>query len=452
MQAEIALLLTSDDEPGRGLARRCARGRAADRRRRPQAVDLPLPPRRHRRLRRGQGTARSPAATSRSRTNFRSNPRLLAGVTASSTSVLVAEAGVQPAQRRARGRRDTRSATSALRSCSRTASSTARRPTACAQRRRGCSPRCSAHAHERGWEIRDRRRRRPLARRAAGATSRSCCPRAPALEHLRGGARRAGIPYRAEGARDFFQRQEVRDLIWVLAAIDDPTDRSRSSARCARARSRSRRGALPPPRRRRRASYRSPTPGPERAVNDALAELRDLHRCAPRRLARRARAPRRRADPARRVRAHRPGRPAGRREPPRDRRPGARVHRRRRRRPAPFIRYLATRGATRPIEIEATVAEETDDVVRIMTIHGAKGLEFPIVALANLGARSAQPTRAGAGEHDALPAPPRRRRARRPPRIQDPGLRRRVGAREGSTSRPSGCGCSTSPPRARATT
>jgi ATP-dependent helicase/nuclease subunit A len=37
------------------------------------------------------------------------------------------------------------------------------------------------------------------------------------------------------------------------------------------------------------------------------------------------------------------------------------------------------------IEIEATVAEETDDVVRIMTMHGAKGLEFPIVALANLG-------------------------------------------------------------------
>jgi len=39
------------------------------------------------------------------------------------------------------------------------------------------------------------------------------------------------------------------------------------------------------------------------------------------------------------------------------------------------------------IEIEATVAEETDDVVRIMTAHGAKGLEFPIVALGNLGSK-----------------------------------------------------------------
>ena len=35
----------------------------------------------------------------------------------------------------------------------------------------------------------------------------------------------AGIPYRHEGARDFFQRDEVRDLVWVLATIDDPTDR-----------------------------------------------------------------------------------------------------------------------------------------------------------------------------------------------------------------------------------
>ena len=54
----------------------------------------------------------------------------------------------------------------------------------------------------------------------------------------------------------------------------------------------------------------------------------------------------------------------------------------------PFIRHLRDSMAEEQIEIEATVAEETDDVVRIMTIHGAKGLEYPIVALANLGARN----------------------------------------------------------------
>ena len=54
----------------------------------------------------------------------------------------------------------------------------------------------------------------------------------------------------------------------------------------------------------------------------------------------------------------------------------------------PFIRHLRDSMEQEAIEIEATVAEETDDVVRIMTIHGAKGLEYPIVALANLGSQS----------------------------------------------------------------
>ncbi len=53
----------------------------------------------------------------------------------------------------------------------------------------------------------------------------------------------------------------------------------------------------------------------------------------------------------------------------------------------PFIRHLRDSMEAEAIEIEATVAEETDDVVRIMTTHGAKGLEYPIVALANLGAQ-----------------------------------------------------------------
>ena len=51
----------------------------------------------------------------------------------------------------------------------------------------------------------------------------------------------------------------------------------------------------------------------------------------------------------------------------------------------PFIRHLRESMEEEAIEIEASVAEETDDVVRIMTMHGAKGLEYPIVALANLG-------------------------------------------------------------------
>ena len=56
--------------------------------------------------------------------------------------------------------------------------------------------------------------------------------------------------------------------------------------------------------------------------------------------------------------------------------------------------------AEEQIEIEATVAEETDDVVRIMTIHGAKGLEYPIVALANLGARNQNHAQPVPREHE----------------------------------------------------
>ena len=85
----------------------------------------------------------------------------------------------------------------------------------------------------------------------------------------------AGIPYRHEGSRDFYQRQEVRDLIWVLARDRRP-DRPRRAVGALRSsafaindeelvRHRAEAGSL---------SYRSKTEGPSAAVNEALAELR----------------------------------------------------------------------------------------------------------------------------------------------------------------------------------
>src|SRR5204862_8236241 len=90
---------------------------------------------------------------------------------------------------------------------------------------------------------------------------------------------RAGIPYRHEGSRDFFEREEVRDLIWVLSAIDDPTDRValigalRSSAFAVSDEQLViHAAAVGTP------SYRSPKQGPSEPVNEALAQLNDLHK------------------------------------------------------------------------------------------------------------------------------------------------------------------------------
>jgi ATP-dependent helicase/nuclease subunit A len=50
-----------------------------------------------------------------------------------------------------------------------------------------------------------------------------------------------------------------------------------------------------------------------------------------------------------------------------------------------WLREQLDEGAS---AVEVVVPEPDDDAVRILTVHGAKGLEFPIVAIAGLGVRS----------------------------------------------------------------
>ncbi len=61
---------------------------------------------------------------------------------------------------------------------------------------------------------------------------------------------------------------------------------------------------------------------------------------------------------------------------------------------AGFARWLgrAVRPQSSVDEAEAQIADERDDVVRIMTIHQSKGLEFPVVYVADCGAPGRSPT------------------------------------------------------------
>lgn len=212
-------------------------------------------------------------------------------------------------------------------------------------------------------------------------------PRRTELDTYLEAFRRFDIPVRAEAGRSFFQRQEVRDLSNLLRAIDDPLDKValvaalRSGALGCSDEEIYMHVATEHP-----LDYRVPTNGSPDSVVDAFELLRDLNDYRSRvSLAQLVRTVLERtrlveialagwdgqqaaanlvklADQARAFSASGAG--------------GLRA----------FARYLADQRSSSDMA-EANVAEETDDVVRVMTIHAAKGLEFPIVALANLGTR-----------------------------------------------------------------
>jgi ATP-dependent helicase/nuclease subunit A len=205
------------------------------------------------------------------------------------------------------------------------------------------------------------------------------------LETYEDALTRAGVPHRHEGGRTFYRRQEVGELVSVLRAIDDPNDgvacvaALRSPAfGCSdeelliyRAAGGKFDGARPPD------DAPEPVASSIRVLR-ALAELR--HDKPLPDLVRRV------LDDTRLVefamlqpqgdqvaanllklidqsRAYAEATGGGLRG---------------------FVRWLKENIDRAASETDASISEETDDVVRIVTIHASKGLEFPIVVFANM--------------------------------------------------------------------
>lgn len=242
------------------------------------------------------------------------------------------------------------------------------------------------------WPVRDR---------GSGEVRRACWRDAAILVPARTGLDAyetaladAGVPFRHEGGRTFFARQEVRELVACLRAVDDPTDRLnlvstlRSPAfGCSDEEIflfTTEGGAL---------DYRVPgQDGPE-SVRDGLEKLRDLHHLRGRvslpelmrRLLERTGTielalslpdgSQAAANVVKVIEQARGFSSSG--------GGGLRA----------FARWLSESSESAADESDAWISEDSDNVVRLLTVHGAKGLEFPIVALANFAGDTDKQTR-----------------------------------------------------------
>ncbi|MCY4174915.1 MAG: UvrD-helicase domain-containing protein [Acidimicrobiaceae bacterium] len=70
-----------------------------------------------------------------------------------------------------------------------------------------------------------------------------------------------------------------------------------------------------------------------------------------------------------------------------------------------YLKWARLQGADNARVTEAVLPETDDDSLRILTVHAAKGLEFPIVALSGMTARLQNPTRGPSVAFDSDGAP-----------------------------------------------
>ena len=120
-----------------------------------------------------------------------------------------------------------------------------------------------------------------------------------------------------------------------------------------------------------------------------------------------------------------------------------------------FVTWLARQVDEEARAVEVVVPEPDDDAVRILTVHGAKGLEFPVVVLAGLGVADRNVAPMVLWDRDGCPQVqigPRGPAAAPDVPVPQRGLRSARRPTSRPRPKPSRSGCCTSPPPAPATT
>ena len=234
------------------------------------------------------------------------------------------------------------------------------------------------------WEVEDRATHE--VRTASYRDVAILLPTRVGLTPLERALQRTGIPYRIEGGSLIYQTQEVRDLINCLAAIDDPAD---DVAIVAALRSGAFACSDVELARYRLAGGRLNYLGPDAAQGDGvIAEaLRTLRRYHESRratslasLVERFVAERGLDEVGLLVQSNRDS----------FRRMRFVVEQARKFEAAgpeslrSFVTWMERRAGSAALDHEGTGLDDDEDAVRILTVHGAKGLEFPIVFVAGL--------------------------------------------------------------------